>query len=54
MRERQFNIRLSFEEDERIRYLSEYYGISVADVIRMLLKRDEVRILTELEKAHKK
>lgn len=37
----QFNIRLSKEEWSQCTFLAEHYGISVASVVRMLLKKEE-------------
>jgi DNA-directed RNA polymerase specialized sigma subunit len=40
MRELQFNIRFSKEEGARLDAVAKHYGISQADAIRMLLKRE--------------
>ena len=40
-RSKQFNIRLNKAEWAQISFLAEYYGISAASVIRMLLKQEE-------------
>lgn len=40
MRERQINIRLSDEEAQRLDALAAHYGLNIAGVLRMLVKRD--------------
>ncbi len=40
-RQRIFNMRLSEEEGARLDRLAEHYGINAAELIRMLLKREE-------------
>lgn len=39
-RERQLNIRLSEDELRRLESLAKHYGLNIASVIRMLVKRD--------------
>jgi len=39
MRKKQFNIRLSNEEAERLERLAKHFGINKSDVLRMLVKR---------------
>jgi uridine phosphorylase len=46
-RQRIFNMRLSDDEGARLDKLSEHYGINAAELIRMLLKREEKAIATE-------
>lgn len=40
-RQRIFNMRLSDEEGARLDKLASHYGINAAELIRMLLKREE-------------
>ena len=40
MRERQLNIRLSEEESRRVDFVAEHYGLNVAALLRMLVKRE--------------
>lgn len=40
MRDTNLQVRMSDEELERIRQLAAHYGITVAALIRMLVKRD--------------
>lgn len=39
-RERLFTMKMSDEEHARIAALAEHYGVTMADVIRMIVKRD--------------
>ena len=39
-RDKLFNLRVSFDEWERFEALAKHYGLSVAQVLRMLAKRD--------------
>jgi len=41
MRERQLNIRLTPEEDARFDRVAKHYGLTVPDVVRLLMKREE-------------
>lgn len=52
MRERQINVRLSEEEGEWLDTVTEHYGINVANLFRMMLKK-ELRVV-EQEKASAK
>lgn len=40
-RQRMFNMRLSNEEGARLDKIADHYGINAAELIRMLLKREE-------------
>ena len=40
-RQRIFNMRLSDEEGARLDKIADHYGINAAELIRMLLKREE-------------
>lgn len=40
MREKQLNIRLSPEEAARLEMVADYYSLSAAAVLRMLVKRE--------------
>jgi antitoxin component of RelBE/YafQ-DinJ toxin-antitoxin module len=44
MRRKSFNIRFSGDELARADALAKYYGLTVAGLIRMLIKREERRI----------
>ena len=46
-RSKQFNVRLNKAEWAQVSFLAEYFGISAASVIRMLLKEEERRIEAE-------
>jgi len=39
-REKQINIRLSKQESDRISFLTDYYGINMSALFRMLMKRE--------------
>lgn len=41
MRKKQFNIRLSQEEETRLNRVSAHWGVSPTSVLRMLLKRED-------------
>jgi sulfur relay (sulfurtransferase) DsrC/TusE family protein len=40
MREKQLNIRLTEDELARLQLVAEHYGLNVAGVLRMLVKRE--------------
>jgi len=54
MREKQLNVRVSPEEQERLEFLADHYGLNAAAVIRMLVKREydavQGRAVSDLEK----
>ena len=54
MRERQLNIRLSEEESTRVDLVAEHYGLNVAALLRMLVKREFDALPLEVKKAPKK
>jgi predicted DNA binding CopG/RHH family protein len=48
MRERMFTMRLSEEESTRLDKLAAHYGLNAAGLIRMLLKKEERGLASEL------
>ena len=44
MRDTQLNLRLSPDERERFDRVAEHYGVNMANMIRMLVKREEAAI----------
>lgn len=46
-RQRIFNMRLSDDEGARLDKLADHYGINAAELIRMLLKREEKTVDAE-------
>lgn len=53
-RQRIFNMRLSDDEGARLDKIADHYGINAAELIRMLLKREEKALVAEATtKEHK-
>ncbi len=47
IRERQLGIRLTPEESARLERVAKHYGVTRADLLRMLVKREDDRIVVE-------
>lgn len=47
LKELQFNLRMSPTEFTRLTQIAEYYGTSLTDTIRLLLKAEERRLVLE-------
>ena len=47
IRDRQFNMRLNADELERLRDLAAHFGLQSADVVRMLVKREHDRVVSQ-------